>query len=159
MHAHFACQVTTLAIVARRTRRYHVRPRVVAAARQRHDVVTSQELAATQMRAVTPAVLATIGITGEQEGVRHLPPEFAGDMYIPNQPNDRGTWHLPPFGSECPGIVYLENFRFLIQNQPQSPTYRQNREGLEGGVERQTTHGRNAILAERRRGQLRDPTH
>jgi hypothetical protein len=119
MHSHFFEQMTALAVVTRRAGRHHILPGVVTTSRKRNDVITREKLAAAQLRLVSPAILTFVAIPREQERVRYLTTEFAGDMDEANEANDSGSSEGVTLGMKHSRFVDLEHFRFSVDNKPQ----------------------------------------
>src|ERR1035437_2903563 len=77
LHAAFSPGMGRLLSVSGPGWRSEVRPRVEAAARERHHVVASEGLARTKLYRRTPAALAGVTVAREEEGVRDLAAEPA----------------------------------------------------------------------------------
>src|SRR5215467_10369038 len=93
MHPDFLGKPIALARVARATRRDDVRPVVRAAARERDQMVARERLSVLELRDVPAAVLATIMIAREQEGVRHLSAETPGHVDELREPDHSWPRH------------------------------------------------------------------
>jgi len=80
-------------------------------------VVAREELASAEVRAMASAVLATVAVACEEEGVGDLSPEFAGDVNEASETNDAGARDLTSFRSEDLALVDLEYLRFSIDDE------------------------------------------
>ena len=89
VHAALLGQVIALPRVAAAAGGHHVGPVVVAAARERNQVIPREALAVPQLDLAPVAVLAPVPVTSEEECVGDLPTEAAGDVHEFDQPDDR----------------------------------------------------------------------
>jgi hypothetical protein len=80
MHAALLWQVISLSSIAGAAGGDHVRPVVVAATRERNEVVARQTLAVPQLGMAPVAVLAAVTISGKEECVGDLTTEAAGNV-------------------------------------------------------------------------------
>jgi hypothetical protein len=140
VHADFLRQMIALAIVAGRTRRDHVEPRIPAAARDRQDMVARQELTPAQLRLVLATVHAAIAVAREQECVGDLATEAAWDVNESDEADNRGGLEALTLGMKYSGRVDLEDFGLAVDDKAQSSSDGQNRHRLERRVECQTPH-------------------
>src|SRR5262245_51247546 len=128
VHPDFVRQMAPLAVVAGRAGRDHVLPRISTAARHRNDVIARQEFTATQLRAMTAAILTAVMVARKKERVRDLPAELARDVNKAGKTNDDRARHLAALRMENAALIDLEDFGLLIDDQSQRPADRQNRE-------------------------------
>jgi hypothetical protein len=70
-----------------------------------------------QVRLCPLAILAAIVVAREKEGIRHLPPEPAGYVHKPNQPDDRGSWDVQSLAPDDVITLRLDNLRLPIDHQ------------------------------------------
>ena len=80
-------------------------------------MIARQELAAAQLRFMSPAVLAPITITREEERVGDLATELAGDVDEANEANDRGGGEGVTLGMKYSRFVHLEHLRFAVDDE------------------------------------------
>src|SRR2546428_13241558 len=98
VHARLLGKEVPLARVAARAGRQDVSPAVGATAGQRDEVVPRQALPVPQLLLVTAADLAAVVVAGEEERVRDLTAEAAGDVNELDEADDgRGAGgKVPP---------------------------------------------------------------
>jgi len=97
-------------------------------------MISSQELSSAQFGIAPAAILASVFIASEQEGIGHLPAKASRHVYEANEPNyqrDRDTLVLGP---KVPFRVGFQHFGLLVQDQPHGPASGNNREGFVRGV-------------------------
>jgi hypothetical protein len=104
-------------------------------------VIARQELASFQLSAMATAVLAFVVVPGEEEGVRNLAPETVRDVHVSDEPDDRRERDRVALGAEASCIVRLEYLGLSIEDESDGTPSRDNRQRLEGSVQRQTTQG------------------
>src|SRR5690606_15991570 len=131
-----------LAVVARGARRHHVLPRIQTAARDRDDMVPGQKLTTSEVGAVAAAVLASVAVAGEQEGVGDLAAELAGDVDESFQSYDGRTLEGAAFRMKNAPVIHFEDFGFLVDHEAKCPFDGQNRQRLERRIQRKYAHTR-----------------
>src|SRR5262245_30756481 len=141
MHAALFGQPVALPGVAAAACGDAVGPRVVATPAHRRQVIAGEALAGTQLRLGAMAILAAILVPREQERVGDLTAELAGDVNEFDEPDDRGLRQGDPRTSYGLTAVGLDDLRLSIDNQTQCPLHGHHRQGLEGRIEREATHG------------------
>src|SRR3712207_2082837 len=92
IHAALHREAIALPRVALGAGRHDVIPAVRAAARERLDVVAGQAIAAAQVVAMLPAVLAPVVVPGEEDRVRDVAPEAPRYLDVLDQPDDERIW-------------------------------------------------------------------
>ena len=140
MHAALLGQVIPLPRVAGAAGGHHVGPLVVAAARERDQVIPRQALAVAQLELAPVAVLAAVAVAGEEECVGDLATEAAGDVHELDQADDRWFGQCEAFASDDVARVRLDDLGLALDDQAQGPPDRDHRQRLERGVQRQAPH-------------------
>ena len=140
VHAALLGQVIALPRIAGAARGHHVGPLVVAAARERNQVIPRQALAVPQLALAPMAVLAAVAVAGEEECVGDLAAEAAGDVDELDQPDDGWFGKCEPFASDDVARVRFDDLGLALDDQPKGPADRDHGQRLEGGVQRQAPH-------------------
>src|SRR5690242_13605991 len=93
-----------------------------------------------QLLLAPTAELAAVVVAGEEEGVRDLTAEAAGDVNELDKADNGGAWDrksLAPYRR----AVRLDDLSLVIDHEPQRPAHGHHGQRLERGVERETAHG------------------
>jgi hypothetical protein len=85
-------------------------------------VVAREALAVSQIRLGAPAELAAVVVASEQERIRYLPAEPAGDVHEANQPNDGRSWNGQPLRSHVMAAIRFDDFRLAIDYEAERPS-------------------------------------
>src|SRR5918994_873215 len=139
VHAAFHRQAVALSGVALGACGNDVIPGVRAAARERLDVVAGQPVAAPEVVAVARAVLATVVVAGEEDRVRHVLAQAAGDLDVLDEPDHERIRVLGPLGTEAAIQVRLDDLGLFGDDEDYSPLDRHQGHGLIARVERQAS--------------------
>ena len=140
VHAALLGQVIPLPRVAGAAGGHHVGPLVVAAARERNQVIPRQALAVPQLELAPVAVLAAVAVAGEEECVGDLATEAAGDVHELDQADDGWFGKCEAFTSDDVACVRLDDLGLALDDEPQGPADRHHGQRLERGVQRQAPH-------------------
>src|SRR6476620_2446161 len=119
MHSDLIRKAVRFPRVARTARRHDVGPLVGSTARQRNEMVARQRLARLELDLHSPAVLTTVAITREQERVRHLTAETAGDVNEPGKANDGGARQRQPFRAHYALRIGLHYLGLSVDHEPE----------------------------------------
>ena len=118
----------------------HVRPIVGAPAREREEMVPCEKLTVPQFGGWTPAELATIPISGEQERVGDLSPEVARNVDESHEPDDDGPRDGQALAPDRTAPVRLHDLGLAIDHETERAPDRDQRQRLERRIERQAGH-------------------
>src|SRR2546425_2716436 len=140
VHARLLGKEVPLARVAARAGRQDVSPAVGATAGQRDEVVPRQALPVPQLLLVPAAELAAVVVAGEEERVRDLTAEAAGDVNEFDEADDGGAWDGKSLAMYR-RAVRLDDLCLVIDHEPQRPAHGHHSQRLERGVEREAAHG------------------
>src|SRR5690606_3156998 len=100
----------------------HVAPGVPPPSRLRDHVVAREALALPQPRLRPAAVLAGVGVAGEEEGVGDLAPEAAGDVHEADKADDDRAREVDARTSYRFVLIGLDNLCLAVDDQPQRTT-------------------------------------
>src|SRR5690606_33296721 len=114
---------------------------VRTAARHRHDVIASEEFPVAQVGAMATAIHAAVSVASEKERIGDLAAELPGNVDEANEADHGGTGEVPFLRPERSALVHLEYFGLAVDDEAECPSDRQDRQGLERSIERQTPHG------------------
>ena len=134
MHAALLGQVIALPRIAGAAGGHHVGPLVVAAPRERNQVIPRQALAVPQLELAPMAVLAAVAVASEEECVGDLATEAAGDVDELDQPDDGWFRECQAFASDDVARVRFDDLGLALDHQTQGPPDRDHRQRLKGGV-------------------------
>jgi len=140
MHPDLLGEAIALARVARATRRNDVVPVAGASARERDQVVAGKRLTHLQLRRVPAAILATIAIASEEEGVRHLPAKAPWHVDELGEADDGRAWHRESLGADDLVLIRFDNFGLAINHEAERSPHRDHGERLERRIQSQTAN-------------------
>src|SRR4051812_22929090 len=140
MHSDLFRQAIALSRITGAASGDDVVPVVRTAARQGDQVIARERLAELELRRVAAAVLATVAVAREEEGVGDLASEPTRDVNELREANDGGAWHREAPGADNLILVRFDNFGLPIDHEAQSPPHRDHGERLEGRVQSQTAN-------------------
>jgi hypothetical protein len=103
-------------------------------------VVAREALALPQPGLRPAAVLAGVGIAGEEEGVGDLAPEAAGNMHEADEADDDRARQLDARTSYRFVLIGLDDLRLAVDHKPKRTTGGDHREGFERGVQGEAPH-------------------
>jgi len=103
-------------------------------------MVARKRLAIAETGAMSTAVLAAVFVAGEQESIGHLSAETPRDFDEPYEPDDQGSRKTLRFRSVESRLIDFERLCLTIDDEPESPPYRQDRKWLKRGIQCETTH-------------------
>ena len=86
------------------------------------------------------AVLAGVGVAGEEEGVGDLAAEAAGDVDEADQADDRRSGQLHSNTADRFVPVRLDNLRLALDDEPQGAPRGDHGQWFERGVQGETAH-------------------
>src|SRR5256885_1278638 len=94
-------------------------------------MIARERLSRLQLHLRTPAILATVAIAREEEGVRHLAPEAARHVDELHEPDDRRARQREPLGADEAPRIALHDLRLAIEHETKRPTHGNHRQRLE----------------------------
>ena len=99
-------------------------------------MISCETLASMQLRLSAPAILTTVLISSKEERVGHLTTEPPGHVDEALESNDGGVREGEMRTANQPHIVLLDDLGATVENEAKRPSNRNERQGLEGSVER-----------------------
>ena len=136
----FGRQPVALAIVARRTRRHDIVPRVSTTPGNRENVVPGKELPALQLTAVAATILTAIPVASEEECIRDLPAKPPRHLNEAHQANNSRIRNITALGAKRSGAIGFQDLCLVVQHQADRAPSRKDRQRLERGVQGQASH-------------------
>ena len=111
-------------------------------------MVARQTLAAIQIIAVLPAILAAVIIAGEKDGIRDVLPEAAWDLDVLYEPDHERIRVFGLLASEPFFDVRLDDLGLFGDDEDNGPLDRNEGHWLEAGIESQaSSHAENFSIS------------
>ena len=134
VHATLLGKVIPLPGIARAAGGDDVAPFVVAAPRQRNQVIPRETLPVTQVGLAPMAILAAVAVASEEECVGDLTAEAAGDVDELDESYDRRFRERQTFASNAVAPIRFDDLGFALDHQPEGAPDRDHGQRLKGGV-------------------------
>lgn len=128
--------------ITTRTRRDYVVPSVGSPSGEGNEVITRETLTKLELARTPSTILTPVSVSCEQERVRNLPTEFPRHMDEPDKPDYRGSRKRDGRASHQPPSVSFDYLGLSVENQPEGPPHRDERQGFERRVKSQTAQGK-----------------
>src|SRR3954470_23397993 len=103
-------------------------------------MIAGERLTHLELRRVPATVLATVAVTREEEGVRHLPAESTRHVNELRESDDHWPWHRESLGADHFILVYFDDLGLPIDHEAKRPSHRDHRERLERRIQSQAAN-------------------
>ena len=138
MHPDLFGQSVALPRVTGAARGHDIAPVVGATTRERNEVIASQRLAGAQLNSSATAVLTSVAVAGEKEGVGDLTSEAARDVDESRKSDHRRARHSQPLRADKSSLVCFNDLGLAVDDEPERALHRHHRKRLERGVQCET---------------------
>ena len=134
VHAAFFGKMISLARVARAAGGHHIAPFVIAAARERNQVISREAFPMSEIGLASMAILAAVAIASEEECVGDLTAKAAGNVDELDESYDRWFGQRQSFASNDVAPVRFDDLGLAFDDQTKGAPDRDHRERLKRGV-------------------------